>query len=240
MNKVVLILIFLIGCSALATSEPKEFEVKDLTGVSVENTSGKVFITETDGSKAYVVATKNKFGDKCKMTVERSGNKLVIKLEKTSSFFSTEECNVDFQVKVPKNVDLNITLGSGNLTVKGIHGDLAFKIGSGDILADGTFRKISGFSGSGKIALRGLIGGGELKTGSGDMDLTYAVASLNGELELKTGSGRTTILFPKGAKIKTNFKAGSGKLSNELGDTPEASFKVSMKTGSGDLNIKSY
>ncbi len=240
MKKNTLVLIYLIGCSALATSESKEFEVKDLTGVSVENTSGKVFITETDTEKAYVVATKNKFGDKCKSKVERSGNKLVIKVEKASSFFSTEECNIDFQVKVPKNVDLDIALGSGNLSVKGIHGDLAFKIGSGDILADGTFKKISGISGSGKVALRGLTGGGELKTGSGDMDLTYAGTSLNGELDLKTGSGRATILFPKGTKIKTHFKAGSGELSNELGETREAPFKVSMKTGSGDLKIKSY
>jgi hypothetical protein len=47
-------------------------------------------------------------------------------------------------------------------------------------------------------------------------------------------------MFPKGTKVKTSYKAGSGEMSNELGDNPEAAFKVSMKAGSGDLKIKSY
>lgn len=242
MKKYTLALISLVCCSALAapTSESKDFESKGLSGVFVENTSGKVIVSSVDGAKSTVAATKNKFSDKCKMTIDRSGNKLVIKVEKTSSFFSTEECDVDFQINVAKTVDLDLAVGSGNLTVKGIQGDLVFKVGSGDIFADGAFKKIDGKSGSGKVAIKGLTGGGELKTGSGEIDLTYAVSSLKGELDLKTGSGDVTIMFPKGTKIKTSYKAGSGEMSNELGDNPKAAFKVSMKAGSGDLKIKSY
>ena len=242
MNKYTLVLISLACSSALAapTPESKDFDSKGLSSVSVENTSGNIAISSMNGTKATVVATKNKFSDRCKMSVDRSGNKLVIKLEKTSSLFSAEECNIDFQVNVPKTVDLDLAVGSGNLTVKGIQGILVFKVGSGDISAEGTFKKIDGKSGSGNIAIKGLTGGGELKTGSGEIDLTYAINSLKGELDLKTGSGNATIKFPKGTKVKTSFKAGSGELSNELGDSPESTFKVSMKAGSGDLKIKSY
>lgn len=240
MKRYTLALISLVCCLAFAAPESKVFESKGLIGVSVENTSGKVVISSTEDAKVTVVATKNKFSDKCKMTVERSGNKLVIKVEKTSSFFSTEVCDVDFQVNVPKAVDLDLAAGSGDLTVNGIQGDLTFIVGSGDILANGTFKKIDGKSGSGNIAIKGLTGGGELKTGSGEIDLTYLVSSLNGELDLKSGSGDAMILFPKGTKVKTSYKTGSGELSNELGDYPEAAFKISMKAGSGDLKIKSY
>jgi hypothetical protein len=41
-----------------------------------------------------------------------TGNKLVVKVEKTSSLFSTEECDVDFQVNVPKAVDLDLAVVS--------------------------------------------------------------------------------------------------------------------------------
>lgn len=235
-----LVLTFFVGCSAYAASETKEFDSNGLAIVSVENTSGKVLITAATESKASVVATKNIFSDKCKMTIDRSGTKLVIKVEKTNSFFSKEDCDVDFEVKVPKAVSLNLAIGSGNLTVNGIQGDLAFKVGSGDILADGIFKKIDGKSGSGKIVVNGLTGGGELKSGSGEIDLKYAISSLNGELVIKTGSGDSTILFPKGSKVNTQFNAGSGKLMNELGDNSSAAFKVSMKAGSGDLKIRSY
>ncbi len=242
MRKYTLALICLLSSSVFAAPAPefKEFESKGMSDVLVENTSGKVVITSMDGAKATVIATKNQFSDNCKMTLIRSGNKLVIKLERTSNFVSLEECDVDFQVNVPKTVDLDLATGSGNLTVKGIHGDLAFKVGSGDISAEGIFKKIDGKSGSGKVGVKGLTGGGELKVGSGEINLTYAVSSLKGELDLKTGSSDATILFPKGTKVKTSYEAGMGELSNELGNNPAAVFKVSMEAGSGDLNIKTY
>jgi hypothetical protein len=223
-----------------AVPESKDFDSKGLGVVSVENTTGKVAISSLEGAKATVVATKNSFSDKCTMTVDRSGNKLIIKVEKKSSFSFSAKCDVDFQINVPKTVDLDLAVGSGNLTVKGIEGELAFKMGSGDISAEGSFKKIDGKSGSGKIAIKGLTGDGEFKTGSGSVDLTYAVSSLKGELDLKTGSGNATVLFPKGTKVKTSFKTGSGEMTNEMGESPEAPFHVSMKAGSGDLKIKSY
>jgi DUF4097 and DUF4098 domain-containing protein YvlB len=241
MKQYTAVLFCLMGFSAFAAaSELKEFEAKGLTRVSVENTSGQVSISATDGAKASVVATKIKFSDQCKMTLNRSDNRLMIKVEKTSGLLSKGECEVDFQVKVPKAVDLDLITGSGNLTIQGIQGDLVFKLGSGDVSANGRFRNIDGKSGSGRIALKGLIGGGELKTGSGDIDLSFATASLKGEFDLKTGSGNATVQFPKGAKVKTSFEAGSGGLSNELGDHPDAPFKLSMKAGSGNLKIGSY
>ena len=43
---------------------------------------------------------------------------------------------------------------------------------------------------------------------------------------------------PNNNYYRTLFKAGSGKLLNEHGDTPDAKFNISMKAGSGDLIIK--
>lgn len=242
MKKSQFVLISLICSSAFAapTPETKEFEAKGLNSVVVENTSGKVNIAAVDSAKATVVTTKNKFSDKCKITMDRTGTKLVIKVKSTNGLFSNNPCDIDFQVNIPKAVDLDLTVGSGSIAVNGIQGELEFKVGSGDILADGTFKKIDGITGSGKIVLKGLAGPGKLKSGSGQIDLTYGVSSLNGELDLKTGSGDVSILFPKGSRLKTSFKAGVGELSNELGESQAATFKVSMEAGSGNLKIKSY
>jgi len=240
MKKLILVAACLVAQGAFAAPENKEFDSKGLNAVSVENTSGEVTITAFDGAKATVAATKNKFSDKCKMTVDRSGNKLVLKVEKTSSLFKSEECDVDFDVKVPKTVDLDLVVGSGNLSITGIEGALAFKVGSGNTSADGAFKTINGKSGSGKVDLKGLTGGGELKSGSGTIDLKFATSPLKGEFDIKSGSGNMTILFPKGSSVKTSYHAGSGKLINELGDNPSAPFSVSVKSGSGNLNIKSY
>ena len=239
MNAKVLILSLGIATSSLASTETKEFDAASISEVDVQNMAGKVVIHSTESAKATVVAEKRVFSEKCVMTVEKGGNKLTVRVE-NSGFFSGKSCDVDFDISVPKSVKLNISTGSGDIKVSEIKGQFAFKVGSGDILADGDFSQINGKSGSGNISVKGLSGGGDLKTGSGDIQLTFGKAKLNGKLDISTGSGNALLSFPKGAQIKSSFKSGSGDFTNELGDTASADFKVSMKTGSGDLTIKAY
>lgn len=59
-----------------------------------------------------------------------------------------------------------------------------------------------------------------------------------GELDIKTGSASAEIVLPKTAKVRTSFTAGSGELTNEIGDSPDSKFKISMMAGSGNLHIK--
>ena len=93
-------------------------------------------------------------------------------------------------------------------------------------------------AGSGSIDVSGLTGDADLKTGSGDLNVTYKSTPQKGELDIKTGSGDATVFFPSAMKVLTDFKSGSGRIYNELGDFSKASFKVSMKAGSGNLKIK--
>lgn len=245
--KYFILFLFLVALSSHATwaaSETQEFDSKNLTEVVVENTSGKVFISEDSGPKATVLITKKQFSDQCKVTTDRTsgkgGNKLILKVEQISN----SPCEVDFDIKVSKAVNLDLMIGSGNFVIKGIQGALAFKIGSGDLVADGLFKTVTGRSGSGDVEIKGLAGGGELQTGSGDVNLTFADSgvgkTLAGKMDLRTGSGNAEILFPKGTKIKTRFFAGSGHFTNELGDDPGAKFHLSMKAGAGDLKVRSY
>lgn len=238
MKIMIAIFSIVLAQSAFAASETKDFDSKGLTSVSVLDHSGKVTISKIDGSKAIVTTTKNKFSDKCKMTEEKSGNQLVLKVEKGPGFMDSDECDVDFEIKVPKTVDLELMLGSGNIKITGIEGALSYKMGSGDLTAEGAFKKVDGKAGSGNVSMKGLNGPGEFRSGSGDLKLSYSSVPTTGEVNIRAGSGDATVSFPKGSKIKTDFKAGSGKLTNELGDNPSASFAVSMKAGSGNLNVK--
>ncbi len=233
-----LVLFAVFSFSSFA-AETTEFDSKDINDVEIEITSGNVTLTAVEGAKATVVATKNKFNEKCRMKIEKQGDTLVIDVERVNTL-SLDDCDVNFDVKVPKVVDVEVTIGTGFLSITGIKGDLDYTIGRGNVLADGTFEKIEGKTGSGDVAIKGLTGGGDVKMGSGKVDLTFATADLKGNIDLKTGAGDATLLFPKGTKVKTDFRAGTGDLTNELGDNPKADFRVSMKSGTGDLNVKTY
>ncbi|MBP9707531.1 MAG: DUF4097 family beta strand repeat protein [Oligoflexales bacterium] len=223
--------------------ETKEFDSSGLSEIQVENLSGKVTITSSDNSKSnsktIVTATKNKFSSNCKLTIEKPESKLLVKVQ-YFGFMNISDCDVDFTINVPKTVNVNVINNSGDIRVTGIQGELEYKVGSGDVTADGEIKNIKGISGSGDITLKGISGGGELKTGSGEINLTFTNNKMSGEIDIISGSGGVTALFPKGTLIKTNFKAGIGELTNELGDSPNAKFKLSMKTGSGYLNVKAY
>jgi DUF4097 and DUF4098 domain-containing protein YvlB len=230
----------LMCLSAQAESETRTFDSQGLTHLTIQNTSGKTTVSTVDGPQAIVEYTKNTFSDKCSLLIEKKNTTLVLQVKK-SGFFSDADCDIDFNVKVPKAINLDLLVGAGKLSVTGTQGDLNFTLGRGDIVADGSFRKIDGKAGSGTVEIKGLTGGGELKTGSGKINLTFAKEEiLKGELSLKTGSGDATLMFPKSAKIKTNYRAGSGKLVSELSENPDADFEVSMRAGSGNLKIKTY
>lgn len=232
----ILLFTALIGASSLALADVQEFDAAQINRLEYNNSGGNLAISVSTDAKAKVSFQKKTFESNCKMAVEQRQNTLFVNVE--SKGFLNNDCDVDFQIVLPKNVALDLDTGSGDITIKGTSGDLNFRVGSGTITADAEIKNLDGKTGSGDINLSGLTTGGQLKAGSGDLDLTYTVAPSAGVLDIKTGSGDAEIVFPKNAKIHTSFAAGSGELVNALGNTPNSAFKVSMKAGSGDLEIK--
>jgi DUF4097 and DUF4098 domain-containing protein YvlB len=133
---------------------------------------------------------------------------------------------------------VNFSLGSGDFNIDAQIDKLEGKSGSGSIKASGVIGYTDIKMGSGTLDLQGLTTNAGLKTGSGDLNVQYESVPENGELNIKTGSGNATVVLPSGTKVLTNLLSGSGRVFNELGDSSDASFKVFMKAGSGDLNVK--
>lgn len=228
-----------LGFSASAYSETREFDSKTVTKLVIENMAGKTTVAATDAAKSTVEISRKTFSDKCTLEIDQKESTLNIAVKK-KGMFSFGNCEVDFNIKVAKATDLNLTVGSGKVDLKSLQGELIFVIGSGSIVADGEFKKVEGMAGSGNIDIKGLTASAELQTGSGGINLTYASNAPKGELMMSTGSGSATVLFPKNTVIKTEFEAGSGRLSSDLVSNPKADFKVSMRAGSGDLKIKTF
>jgi DUF4097 and DUF4098 domain-containing protein YvlB len=240
MQNLALLFFVFSGFQLCLAAELTEFESKDLKAISISALEGKISLQADDGPKASVSVTKNKFSEHCKLSIENKEHKLQIKVEKSPRFFSLEDCDVNFEIKMPKKSDADIKLGSGALTVKGLEGELRYEIGSGEVKADGNFTSLNGKSGSGPVSITGLNGGGTLKSGSGALNITFENKPAKGNLDIQSGAGDTSLSLPKGSKIKTSFIAGSGKLTNDLGDSADAGYMISVKTGSGNLKIKSH
>lgn len=257
MNKLIALVVLsaLYSSTTLATVETQEFEAAGLKTLTLKNLSGDAEISVSENNKAVVSAEKVDFEKACSLKIGQTGSELNIEVEKTG-WFNKARCKVHFKIQVPKAIAMNLKSGSGNIEVTGTKGPISFRIGSGDVEIDAEVSELEGAtgsgnvdatgnigstqlkSGSGTINLTGLTGDTDLKTGSGNLTITYKSAIQKGALSIKTGSGDATVVVPSEMKVLTDFKAGSGRIYNELGDTSDAGFKISMKAGSGDLKIQ--
>ena len=214
MKPVLMALAFLLPISLSARAD----EYDGVKRVDLRIAAGTVSIKGKEGSTSATVEVKKKrYDERCRLVVEQRGELLFVELSSKSLF--SARCEADFTLTVPKDVALKIKNGSGDVAVEGCSGLAAVDVGSGNVSA------------------LGLRAPASFRAGSGNLKVTFEEVPADGSLEIRSGSGSAEVLFPKKSKIRTSFSAGSGKLRNLLGESSEARFTVTMKTGSGSLTV---
>jgi hypothetical protein len=233
----------------------KKFDASKIEALEVRNTSGDIQIKGSDDKEAVVNADKVKMDEGCKLTIELNDKTLAIELLNTS-WLKRGECQVNFDIKIPKKSSIDLKSGSGSSDVRDTDGKIKFasgsgsikiksqipelegRVGSGGIKVSGNVGNFEIRSGSGTIDLEGLTDAGDIQNGSGKISLKYSKLKTGAELKIRSGSGDSTVYLPPDSKISTDFSAGSGRITNEFGDSQSPTFKIAFKAGSGDLKIK--
>jgi len=211
------------------------FEFKNIRQLEMRVSSGDVKVRAVDGDAATVEVFKKRYDERCRLVIEQRGDLLFIELASKNLF--TALCQADFNVKIPKSVDLVFKNGAGDITAEGISGTMTVETGSGRVNAKGKLSAFQARTGSGDVRAEGLESTAKVRTGSGKVHLVFDKAPNAGEVNIQSGSGDAVVMFPKRTKVKTKFTADSGELKNLLGESPNAPVTITMKTGSGDLLV---
>ena len=228
--------------SSNTAAAPMIFAADKVKKIQVENGAGNVLIAGKKGSDARVESKKIKWDDRCVLDVILVNDKLQVRATvKNQLGQRSSDCQVDLSITIPSEtkVDVDVNLGAGGLHIVDVQGELSTILGSGELKVENYVgKKITVQSGNGDVTLDGNFTDGDIQVGKGNIRMTYRNAPATGSLKLNTGYGDATLFFPKDAKIKTEFQAGMGHVSNELGDTSRATYSVSMQTGKGELAIR--
>jgi hypothetical protein len=226
-----------LGLAApVARAKPEEF--RGIRRLDLRISEGNVTVTGVAGTVTSVEVTKKRYDERCRLVMGRRGDLLYVKL-KSRKLFSAR-CEADFVIRIPQSVALKFKDGSGDIRVDGTIGPMAVETGSGRVDVKAKLSAFEARTGSGDLRVQGLEAPASVRLGSGSARLVYDKVPADGRLEIRTGSGRAEVLFPKHAKVRTSFNAGSGSLKNRLGNSPNARFTVSMQTGSGDLVVGKF
>lgn len=140
---------------------------------------------------------------------------------------SRTDAHFQVTIDIPRRFSADIDVGSGNVEVASLDGDLTVDVGSGNVdVSDVMGRRVSLDTGSGNIRARALRGDVRLDTGSGNID----VDRIDGSLLADTGSGRVRVgSVSGGAEVDTS--SGSVEL------TLLSAAASSVSTGSGSITV---
>jgi hypothetical protein len=143
------------------------------------------------------------------------------------------ECGADIDVQVPAGVRVSAASGSGEITVRGVNGDLDLRTGSGEIWVAGSHGALRARVGSGTIRGTGLASSDtEAVVGAGELDLRYAEPPRT--VDVSADSGSVKIIVPAGSHYRVQGWTGSGDthLNRALVDD-RSDRLISVRSGSG-------
>ena len=167
--------------------------------------------------------------EKVNLSLERSGSraKLVSEMKRYSSFFSFRDKVINLTVNLPKNMNLDIDDGSGEMMVEDIVGKVYIEDGSGTMDIKNITGDLTVDDGSGDIKVFDVKGDVDVDDGSGDVN----VEDVSGSLSIDDGSG--TIYVRKiGENVILEDGSGSINIDGVEGNV------VIENDGSGSVNIK--
>ncbi len=145
-------------------------------------------------------------------------------------------CDSTFELAVPANVAVNVT--GGNVNATSLRGDLTVK--NKDAKFDGTelFGKADISTTSGSIEMKKISSlDYKAQTTSGKINLE-AIAQPN-NVAVRTATGVISVRLPeRPAPYKIEASSGSGKLTLDLKNTPDAQRVVKAQSDSGNINIQ--
>ena len=218
----------LAGVPALATAATEHVSQTVSLGpggtLRLNNFSGKVTITGSDRSDVTIDAVRHGTRDqldRVRLDIRSDASTVHINANKRDrSWFDWGRNNVvetDFEIRVPRRTNLDLTLFSASLDVQGVHGSQTVQTFSSRAKLDDVSGSIRAKSFSGAIQIRAT-------------DWTD-----NQTIDVETFSGGVELHVPDSARGRVLFESFSGSLNTALPLTVETSGRrqISGRLGSG-------
>jgi DUF4097 and DUF4098 domain-containing protein YvlB len=153
--------------------------------------------------------------DYVKLELKKQGSKAVL-----VSMFKNQFPNINFRervinltVRVPKDMDVEVDDGSGEVKITQIDGNIQIDDGSGEITVHDIRGDVDIDDGSGTVDVRDVTGSVTVDDGSG----TIEVADIGGNVKVSDGSGSIYIDRVGGDVIIKDDGSGSLKIQNVKG-----------------------
>lgn len=135
---------------------------------------------------------------------------------------------LDYTLFLPPEAEVEVEVGSGDVSAHGLAKTLRVTTGSGDVVLREVSGEVRVRCGSGDVELKRVFAALSICTGSGDI----TAHDIKGDLDLETGSGDVRLTE---VQAELRISAGSGDVW-VAGGLEEETWKI--RTGSGDVDLR--
>jgi DUF4097 and DUF4098 domain-containing protein YvlB len=246
----------LFSLSARADEWSHNYPVTGKPEVMVDTNDGEVEVSVASSQQVAVrVITHGwKINDDVQVTGNQSGNRVEIKLHKTSHVcFGFCFVSIKVEVRVPRESDLNIHTGDGNVRIDSVRGNLQLETNDGDVRVHDVEGSLHAETHDGNVDVNGRFDLLSLHTGDGNIDAEVSASSapqpawmlrtgdgnvrmrlpdkLGADLDAHTGDGQVRVDFPVTTSTAGQENAVRGKING-------GGISIELRTGDGDIHVE--
>jgi DUF4097 and DUF4098 domain-containing protein YvlB len=225
-----------MAAPARADQWSKTYSISGRADLHLTTDDGDVNIVGADQKQidARVVTEGYKIGaSDVRIEESQSGDhvELNVKLPHMNFSWFGGHRSVRVEVRVPRELDLDVRTGDGNVTAQPVAGRIKIDTGDGNVTASGLKGDIYMHSGDGHIEGANLDGSLNVDTGDGHITVLGRFDTLN----LKTGDGSIEASATAGSKIASSWTlhSGDGHINLRLPDN----FNADLEAHTGDGRI---
>jgi DUF4097 and DUF4098 domain-containing protein YvlB len=248
--------------SVLPSASPdewaKSFKLEGTAKLRVDTSDANIRVTSCDCSTVEARITAQGWtigGDGINISDRQASDQIDIEVRFPRQVFQIGWRNrrVDIEIRVPRDADLDLHTGDGNVDVQGVKGTTLLRSGDGNINLSDLQGTLKAETGDGNIDMRNVLGDLTVHTGDGNIDVTGTDGSLRAEtgdgrvrvsgrfdvLDLRTGDGGIEAMASEGSKLDAPWRlnTGDGNLTLRLQGTIAADVELQTNDGSIDFDL---
>jgi DUF4097 and DUF4098 domain-containing protein YvlB len=229
----------LVLCGAAHADQwTKSYAISGHAQLRFTTNDGAVEVISADAKKidARVETTGWRIGSSdIQISEHQTGDsvEIEVRVPRYTSFFGSDHRSVRVYLEVPREADLDLHTGDGNLAARDIKGSLRLDTGDGTMRVDGLHGTLRFHTGDGRIEGSGLDGEMDADTGDGDI----VVSGRFEQLAAHSGDGNIELTVENGSRMAGpwNVRTGDGHVRMRL--PSDFSADLDAHTGDGRINF---
>lgn len=221
-----------------------------IDGVVVDNHNGDVVVTTHSRSTIDISAEKyvtarsredaREFIDDLDVKVIDDSGRLRIETRlPRSTPSSVGEIGVDYEIRLPSQMDIEVSSTDGDVVVVGVTGKLDIATTNGRITLESVRGTIDASNVNGDIKLRQVDG--EVRANSTNGELLIEILSHTVRCDARTNNGDITIYIPQDASTEGNLRTVNGDIRSDFAmEYPASSGRFYLELGSGQGELEAW